>query len=175
MGMRKLAMAVGAAVLWSTAAAGEAAPAAARGAGDPAGKLAEFFGRTKGITRLVPASDVWEGIAAGRSRWVVVDVRPVEDYAQGHVPGALSLPIDVLFRPENLARLPDPKAGKPILLVCRSGHTESMALGALAALGYEPWVMSFGMIGWSAETKVRAGAPTQEPDTVRGVGGPVEK
>jgi rhodanese-related sulfurtransferase len=138
-------------------------------------KLAGFFGRTKGITRLVPPSDVWEGITSGRSRYFVVDVRPADDYAKGHVPGALSLPIDVLFRPESLAKLPDPQRGKPILLVCKSGHTESMALGGLVALGYEPWVMRFGMIGWNAETKVNAGAPTQEPDTVRGVGGPIER
>ena len=102
-----------------------------------------------------------------------MDVRPAEDYAKGHVPGALSLPIDVLFRPENLAKLP--RDGKLLVLVCQSGHTESMALGGLAALGYEPWVMRFGMIGWSAETKVKAGPPTQEPDTVRGVGGPIER
>jgi hypothetical protein len=49
-----------------------------------------------------------------------------------------------------------------------------MALGGLAALGFEPWALRFGMIGWSAETKVKAGSPRQEGDTVRGVGGPLE-
>jgi rhodanese-related sulfurtransferase len=136
-------------------------------------KLAGFFGRTKGITRLVPPSDVWEGITSGRSRYFVVDVRPADDYAKGHVPGALSLPIDVLFRPESLAKLPSRE--KPIVLVCQSGHTESMALGGLAALGYEPWVMRFGMIGWNAETPVNAGPPGRDADTVHGVGGPIEK
>jgi rhodanese-related sulfurtransferase len=117
-------------------------------------RLAGFFGRTKGITRLVPASDVWESIHSGANRWFVVDVRPAEDYAKGHVPGALNLPIDVLFRAESLAKLPSRE--RPIVLVCQSGHTESMALGGLAALGYEPWAMRFGMIGWNAETKVKA-------------------
>lgn len=135
--------------------------------------LAEFFGRTKGMTRVIPASEVWERLHAGTNPYFVVDVRPSEEYAKGHVPGAISLPIDVLFRPESLAKLP--ARGRPLLLVCQSGHSESMALGGLAALGYEPWVMRFGMIGWSAETKVKAGSPAQEPDTVRGVGGPVEK
>lgn len=139
----------------------------------PAASLAEFFGRTKGMTRVVAASDVWERLHAGTNPYVVVDVRPAEEYAKGHVPGALSLPIDVLFRPESLAKLPG--RGKPLLLVCQSGHSESMALGGLVALGYEPWVMRFGMIGWSAETKVKAGSPAQEPDTVHGVGGPIER
>jgi rhodanese-related sulfurtransferase len=136
-------------------------------------RLADFFGRTKGMTRLVPASAVWESLAAKDGRFVVVDVRPSEDFEKGHVPGAINLPIDVLFRPESLARLPS--RDRAIVLVCQSGHTESMALGGLAALGWEPWVMRFGMIGWNAETTVRAGSPLQEGDVVRGVGGPIER
>jgi len=32
------------------------------------------------------------------------------------------------------------------------------------------------MIGWNAETKVKvAGSSKQEPDVVRGLGGPIEK
>lgn len=135
--------------------------------------LADFFGRTKGMTRLIPASAVWESLHAKADRYLVVDVRPAEDFAKGHVPGAVNLPIDVLFRPENLAKLPS--GNKQIVLVCQSGHTESMALGGLAALGFEPWVMRFGMIGWNAETTVKAGSPLQDGDVVRGVGGPVER
>jgi sulfur-carrier protein adenylyltransferase/sulfurtransferase len=79
----------------------------------------------------------------------------------------------VLFRPESLGRLPP--RDRRLLLVCRSGHTESMALGGLVALGWEPWVMRFGMMGWDAETKVKAGSPEQAADTLHGVGGPIEK
>jgi rhodanese-related sulfurtransferase len=136
-------------------------------------KLADFFGKTRGMTRVIPASQVWESLLAKDGRYVVVDVRPAEDFAKGHVPGAINLPLDVLFRPEGLAKLPP--RDQPIVLVCQSGHTESMALGGLAALGYEPWAMRFGMIGWNAETTVKAGSPLQGGDVVRGVGGPVEK
>jgi len=135
--------------------------------------LDRFFARTRGITRIVHASEVWESIHSG-GKYFVVDVRPAEEYAKGHVPGAISIPIDSLFRPASLERLP-PAGGKPILLVCRSGHTESMALGGLAALGYEPYVMQFGMIGWNAQTMVKAGSPRQAGDAVRGLGGPIEK
>jgi rhodanese-related sulfurtransferase len=175
--MRKLIAAMGAAALALGASAGEpripaAAPARAadRGAGET---LDRFFMRTRGITRIVHASEVWESIHSG-GKYFVVDVRPAEEYAKGHVPGAISIPIDSLFRPASLERLP-PAGGKPILLVCRSGHTESMALGGLAALGYEPYVMQFGMIGWNAQTMVKAGSPRQAGDAVRGLGGPIEK
>jgi len=175
--MRKLAAACVASlvvvgVFADERAASPAAPPPASGAANE--KLARFFERTKGMTRVVPASEVWESIHAGRSRYFVVDVRPAEDYAKGHVPGAINLPIDVLFRPASLAKLP-PTRTPMILLVCQSGHVESMALGGLAALGYEPYVMRFGMVGWNAETKLKAGSPDQEPDIVRGVGGPIEK
>jgi rhodanese-related sulfurtransferase len=152
---------------------GAAAVAAPRDAAAARTRLADFFGRTKGLTRLIAASEVWEGMLSGRSRYFVVDVRPAEDYAQGHVPGAINLPIDMLFSPAGVAKLPP--RDMPLVLVCQSGHTESMALGGLVALGYEPWVMRFGMIGWNAETKVKAGSPLQDGDTVHGVGGPIEK
>jgi rhodanese-related sulfurtransferase len=81
--------------------------------------------------------------------------------------------LDVLFRAESLQMLP--ADGQPILLVCQSGHMESMALGGLAALGYEPYVLRFGMIGWNAETKVKvAGVPRQQ-EVVHGLGGPLER
>jgi rhodanese-related sulfurtransferase len=173
--MRKISAVLGLAVVL-----GAFADAAHPGAGASPGRIAtseqltRFFERTKGMTRVVPASDVWESLHAGRGRYLVVDVRPADEYAKGHVPGAISLPIDVLFREASLAKLPTGRTPM-ILLVCQSGHVESMALGGLAALGYEPYVLRFGMIGWNAETKVKAGAPGQEPDTVRGVGGPIER
>src|SRR6266508_6430524 len=159
MDMHKLAVTLIALALASHALPDEAKPGAAARATDlaaPSDRLATFFGRTKGITRLVPASEVWASLHAGTGKYFVVDVRPAEDYAKGHVPGALSLPIDVLFRPESLAKLPPRET--PLLLLCKTGHTESMALGGLAALGYEPWVMRFGMMGWDGETKVKAGS-----------------
>jgi rhodanese-related sulfurtransferase len=175
--MRKLTVVLGAMALAFGALAEE--PASKAGARQdeaaPARKhLADFFLRTKGMTRVVSASEVWEGVRSGKIRYRVVDVRQPEDYQKGHVPGAINIPLDVLFRPASLDTLP--VAGDPILLVCHSGHMESMALGGLAALGYDPYVLRFGMIGWNAETKVKvAGSPRKEADVVRGLGGPIER
>lgn len=47
-------------------------------------------------------------------RVVVVDVRPAEAFEAGHIPGAMSVPLDdVESRVEALK-----KAGKPIVLYC---------------------------------------------------------
>ena len=174
--MRNLAVILGALGLVCGALADEpGSPAGAPPGGADARKhLADFFLRTKGMTRVVSASEVSEGIRTGKSKYRVVDVRPPDEYEKGHVPGAMNIPLDVLFRPTSLEKLP--AAGDPILLVCQSGHMESMALGGLAALGYEPYVLRFGMIGWNAETKVKvAGAPGQAPEVVHGLGGPIER
>src|SRR2546423_5694996 len=166
--MRSLAVIVGALGLVCGALAEEPASAASapQGGADARKHLADFFLRTKGVTRVVSASEVSEGIRTGKSKYRVVDVRPPEEYEKGHVPGAINIPLDVLFRPASLEKLP--AAGDAILLVCQSGHMESMALGGLAALGYDPYVLRFGMIGWNAETKLQvAAAATTAPAVAR--------
>jgi rhodanese-related sulfurtransferase len=172
--MRRLAIVAGALTLAAFAAAAEKTSATSpQSDGDARKHLADFFLRSKGTTRVVSAADVWEEIRSGKSKYRVVDVRPPDEYEKGHVPDAVNIPLDVLFRPASLEMLP--ADGQPILLVCQSGHMESMALGGLAALGYEPYVLRFGMIGWNAETKVKvAGVPRQQ-DVVHGLGGPLEK
>jgi rhodanese-related sulfurtransferase len=141
-----------------------------RGARD---RLADFFERTGGGTRVIPASEVWESLDQGTMKYLVVDVRSAQDFAKGHVPGAVNLPLQTLFRQANLSRLNASR--KIIVLVCSTGHMESMALGGLVALGFEPYALRFGMIGWRAKSEVKAGSPGQQDDVVHGLGGPVEQ
>jgi len=141
-----------------------------RGARD---RLADFFERTGGGTRVIPASEVFESLDQGTMKYLVVDVRSAEEFAKGHVPGAVHMPLQTLFRQANLSRLNASR--KTIVLVCSTGHMESMALGGLVALGFEPYALRFGMIGWRAESKVKAGSSGQQDDVVHGLGGPVEQ
>jgi rhodanese-related sulfurtransferase len=83
------------------------------------------------------------------------------------------MPLQTLFRQANLSRLNASR--KTIVLVCSSGHMESMALGGLVALGVEPYALRFGMIGWQGESRVKAGSSGQQDDVVHGLGGPVEQ
>lgn len=62
----------------------------------------------------------------------LVDVRSPEEYRQGHVPGAINLPLDRL---DNAARLL-PDKGFTLYLYCHSGARSAMAVGALKRLGY---------------------------------------
>jgi rhodanese-related sulfurtransferase len=109
-------------------------------------KLDAFFAATKGA-RTIYADVLAADIRAGKPQ-LIVDTRAPTDFAKAHVPGAVNIPLETLFRPENLAQLPTD--GTRIVIVCHTGHTASMALGGLVALGYNPYVLRFAMMGWNA-------------------------
>lgn len=54
---------------------------------------------------------------------LVVDVREVDEFAAGHIPGAVNMPLSD-FQP---SRLPDPK-GRQLILNCLGGKRSAMAL-----------------------------------------------
>ncbi|MBI4539598.1 MAG: metalloregulator ArsR/SmtB family transcription factor [Gemmatimonadetes bacterium] len=79
------------------------------------GRLVEdYFSNADGLEPMEPA----ELLRRARSREVVViDVRPPEEYAAGHIAGALSVPLAQLER--RLAKLP---RGKRIVAYCRGPY-----------------------------------------------------
>lgn len=61
----------------------------------------------------------------------IVDVRTPEEFAEGHVPGSVNIPLQEL--PERLAEV---KAlPLPLVLCCRSGARSGVALDYLRAQG----------------------------------------
>ena len=64
----------------------------------------------------------------------IVSSRKPEDYATGHIPGAVNLPESILFKPENLAKLP--KDSK-IVPYCYTGHSGSQVTAMLNMCGYD--------------------------------------
>jgi len=61
----------------------------------------------------------------------IVDVRTPEEYAEGHVPGSVNIPLDQLPQRLDEVRLMQP----PIVLCCRSGARSGVAMGMLQAAG----------------------------------------
>lgn len=61
----------------------------------------------------------------------IVDVRTPEEFAAGHVPGAINIPLnEVPERVEELRALPT-----PLVLCCRSGARSDNAMRYLQQLG----------------------------------------
>ena len=82
---------------------------------------------------------------AGRGEVVILDVRPGEEFAAGHIPGALSVPLDQLDA--ALARLPK---RTPIVAYCRGPYCVMApeAVERLRARGYQARRLAEGMPEW---------------------------
>ena len=61
----------------------------------------------------------------------VLDVRTPQEYAEGHVPGAVNVPYDQLA-----SRLAEVPKDKDVVLYCKSGRRAGIAADVLAANGY---------------------------------------
>jgi rhodanese-related sulfurtransferase/DNA-binding HxlR family transcriptional regulator len=87
---------------------------------------------------------------------VLVDVRPAEEWAAGHIPGALSVPLDELAN--RLAELPD---GTEIVAYCRGTNCvlAHEAARLLISRGRRASRLADGMLEWRlAELPVEAGS-----------------
>ncbi|HYD41850.1 MAG TPA: rhodanese-like domain-containing protein [Anaeromyxobacter sp.] len=62
----------------------------------------------------------------------VVDVRTPEEFASGHVPGAVNIPYDQM--PARAGELGPPST--PVLVYCRSGRRSGVAAQTLREKGY---------------------------------------
>ncbi len=79
---------------------------------------------------------------------VVVDVRRADEYASGHIPGAILIPNESITteKPEQL-----PDKDQIILIYCRSGNRSKQAAQKLADMGYTN-IYEFGGINtWTGE------------------------
>jgi rhodanese-related sulfurtransferase len=95
----------------------------------------------------VSAEEVQEMIAAKRTDFVVVDVRPsADEFKEGHVPGAIQIPVQDMFKPESLKKLPK---NKKVVLMCGTGQVQNLPVLGLRALGYDAHLMAFGYTAWA--------------------------
>ncbi|MDO4905941.1 MAG: rhodanese-like domain-containing protein [Lautropia sp.] len=62
-----------------------------------------------------------------------IDVRTPREYADGHLPGAVNLPLNELASKIE-ALVPDKDT--PVMLYCRSGNRSGQALRILRGMGY---------------------------------------
>ena len=76
---------------------------------------------------------------------VVLDVRPAPEFAAGHIPGAVSIPIDEL--PERLSELP---ADLEVVAYCRGAYCvfAHEAVRLLTAHGLRATRLAEGMLEW---------------------------
>jgi phage shock protein E len=91
--------------------------------------LALLFFLSRMFLGKVPLAKAKELVAAGAA---LVDVRTPGEFASGHIPGALNVPLQELET--RLSELGD-KAG-PVVVYCASGMRSASARGILRRAGY---------------------------------------
>lgn len=81
----------------------------------------------------------------------LIDVREEDEYAAGHVPGAVNLPMS------KLGDLLDQLPAEPFDVICQAGGRSARVVEALEARGYEATNVEGGTGEWIA-----AGYPTEQ-------------
>ena len=80
--------------------------------------------------------------------YIILDVRRVDEFASGHIPGAINIPNESIGTNE-IPQLPD--KDQMILVYCRSGNRSKQASQKLVALGYTNIVEFGGILDWPGD------------------------
>ncbi len=82
--------------------------------------------------------------------YIILDVRRADEFAAGHIPGAINVPNESIGNSE-IPELPD--KSRMILVYCRSGRRSKEASEKLVLLGYTNIVEFGGILDWTGETE----------------------
>lgn len=90
----------------------------------------------------------------------ILDVRTAEEYAEGHIEGALQADVKMdNFRDVALSKL---TKGSPVAVYCRSGRRSLIACEILSKEGFKVFNLKTGIIGWQ-----EAGLPVSKDEPAR--------
>lgn len=80
--------------------------------------------------------------------YIILDVRTPEEYAEGHIPGAICISHDSIPT-DTISELPD--KNQLIMIYCRSGRRSKLAAEQLVSQGYTNIVEFGGVNTWPGE------------------------
>lgn len=86
--------------------------------------------------------DVEQFASSRREDVAVVDVRSAQEFAAGHVPGAVNVAL------EQVVADPGRYAGHELYVICQSGGRSARAAQALVAAGARAVSVAGGTAGW---------------------------
>jgi len=79
--------------------------------------------------------------------YIVLDVREIHEFNEGHIPGAVNKPLSILQKGDFSQLSKDEK----YIIICRSGNRSITASDILSEEGYEVVNTSAGMSTWPGE------------------------
>lgn len=88
-----------------------------------------------------------EAIYPDLATYHIIDIRSAQDFADGHIPGAVNATLGGIINEAANAN------GKTIIVACYTGQTAGHAVMALRLSGYaDAKVLKWGMSSWNAQT-----------------------
>lgn len=101
-----------------------------------------FFTKTKTVSMTMEQAK--QELDADKSI-ILLDVRTPEEYAQGHIPGSVNIPLD---QAKSISeRFPD--LSERLFVYCQSGMRSRTACGIFSKLGYSDVTNIGGISTWS--------------------------
>ena len=85
---------------------------------------------------------------AKENGYIILDVRRPDEFAEGHIPGAINVANETIGTDE-IPELPD--KDQLIMVYCRSGRRSKEAAEKLVKLGYTNIVEFGGILDWKGE------------------------
>ncbi len=104
---------------------------------------------TGGCTSSISSSVLLSRLGNEQDAPAVVDVRTRAEFKQGHLPGAVNIPLLVL--PFRLAAVPVKGKGDPVVVYCSHGPRAGLAGWILRLAGYkEVFHLQGDLAGWKS-------------------------
>ena len=102
-----------------------------------------------GLFDFMKSPDINEGVKICEETQgaVLLDVRDPDEYAAGHIPGSVNLPLSQIRLAED--RFPD--VDTPLFVYCLSGARSSKVIAALGENGYTKLANLGGIRAWHGE------------------------
>lgn len=98
------------------------------------------------VVQEISPADYQNQFTATNTSHLLIDVRTSEEFASGHIHGAVNIPVDSLQ-----SRLSEVPTGRPIVVYCRSGNRSATASQILEQAGYSAIYDLGGVIAWTAQ------------------------
>lgn len=104
----------------------------------------EYFAKMPDHIYKIDEPDLKARVDANDDTMLILDIRAPEDYAKGHIKGAVNVPFAAVH--EYLDKLP---ADKEIIVYCYTGQTAGQAVAILNMYGYNARSLHLGYkLGW---------------------------
>lgn len=131
------------------------------------GQVMDGDGMIRSFDYTQITQDEAKRIMAEEDDYVIVDVRREDEFAEGHIPGAILIPNESITDYEPPEELTD--SDQIILVYCRSGRRSKEAAEKLAKMGFSRVYEFGGIIDWTGDVVREESVENKEDMTPSGI------